>query len=196
MGAHKLKTDPSDEKIMSVLNSLAKAEDLIIKRLTTTAWNMAYTALWNGTQFSAREKQKAKQLIQEFLLSTEEIEKNYEEFAQRVLLTRQYLANNPSKFLPHPSEWLSKENKMGFAGTHRWFLKLAEKQKAMPQYKAVWKEIAWALFSINGKAASRNFHEWRSYLAQHNQPLLNLFLSTVANQCHWLAYEAQPLTVA
>jgi hypothetical protein len=50
------------------------------------------------------------------------------------------------------------------------------------------------MFRINGKAATRNFHEWRSYFAQKNQALFNLFLSTVANQCYWLAEDADPIT--
>jgi len=108
------------------------------------------------------------------------------------MLTRQYLASNPQKFLPLPSEWLSKENKMGFAGTHRWFLKLSDKQAAMPQYRLDWKEFAWALFQLHGKTASRKFHEWRTAFAEKNQPLLNLFLATVANQCYWLADDITP----
>jgi hypothetical protein len=134
MAAHPLKKDPTEEKMMAVLNSLAKAEVLILTRLTSAAWNIAYTALWNGIQFSPREKQKAKKSIREFLLQSTTVELTYEEFVQRVLLTKQYLQNNPDKYLPLPSEWLSKENKMGFAGTQRWFQKLKEKQSAMPQH--------------------------------------------------------------
>lgn len=181
---------PQALKVIDMVSSLAKAEEIIISRLTTTAWKIAYTALWNGTDFSRTEIQKAKIAIRQFLLETGSIEKNYEEFVQRVLLARQYINSNPGKYVPVPSEWLNENNKLGFHGTQKWFQKMQQKREAIPGYRSGWRDFGWAIWQVNGKGADRNFHQWRSYYAEKNQPMLNLYLATVANNCGWLREEA------
>ncbi len=178
------------ERIVNMAASLAKAEDIIISRLTTTAWKIAYTALWNGISFSRTEKQKAKAAIRTFLVNNQNIEKAYEEFVQRVLLARHYINWHPGKFVPLPSEWLSEENKMGFQGTQRWMQKMLQKREAIPAYRSHWRDFAWAIWQVSGKKADRYFHQWRSYYAEKDQSMLNLFLATVANNSAYIREEA------
>jgi hypothetical protein len=177
-------------KTIETVNSLAKAEEIIITRLTSIAWKIAYTSLWNGTDFSRTENQKTKTAIRQFLLGTDSIEKNYEEFVQRVLLARQYIINNPGKYLPVPSEWLNENNKLGFAGTQKWFQQMQQKREAIPAFRNEWRDFGWAIWQVNGKGADRYFHQWRSYYAEKNQSMLNLYLATVANSSGWLREEA------
>jgi nitrogenase molybdenum-iron protein alpha/beta subunit len=176
-------------KITDALESIAKAEEIIITRITNTAWKIAYTALWNGEDFSRTEITKAKTAIRNFVLENNNTEKAFEEFTQRVLLARNYLISNPGKYAPIPSEWLNKENKNGFTGTERWFKKLQEKREAIPSYKAEWRDFCWSLFQLYGKKATPKFHEFRSYYAEKNQAMLNLYLATVANHFHLLREE-------
>jgi hypothetical protein len=174
------------QKFIGIISHLVKLEETIINRITNDAWSIAYTALWNGTSFSITEKQKAKQAIRDFLLQNQSLELNLEEFVQRVLLARQYINRNPGKYVPIPSEWLSKGNANGFTGTKRWFIKLEEKRKAIPNYKNHWQEFGWSVFQVYGHKSTEKFHEWRSYYAKHHQSLLNLFLATIANNNGWL----------
>lgn len=167
-------------------NSNAETREIIINRLVMAAWHITYTALWNGMLFSAKEKQKAKSFILTFLTNNDSIEFCFEEFVQRVLLTRQYLNQHPEKYLSVPSAWLDERNRNGFAGTGKWYRQMLEKRESLPLYRKEWIELGWAVFQVQGRTAVRNFHEWRSYFAEKSQGMMNLFLSTVANQCYWL----------
>lgn len=166
--------------------TFTEADNAVVNRMSYTAWQIAYSALWNGMVFSASEKRKALISIRSFITSGVSAELRFEEFVQRVLLTRQYIENNPAKYLPVPSAWLHDANPNGFAGTAKWFAELEMKRMAKPLYRAVWREFGWAVFQLSGTSAARNFHSWRSYFAICNQRLLNLFLSTAGNQCFWL----------
>lgn len=173
----------------NIIESLLLAETAVRKKISRTAWHIAYTALWNGEQFSRNEIIKAKVAITGFLNSRTSIELAFEEFTERVLLTRRYLLNNPGKYVPHPSEWLSETNAQGFAGTEKWYNKLQNKRAASPLYKTEWQNFGWAVFQAGGKNATKYFHEWRSYYAEKNQALLNLYLATVANSNYWFTDE-------
>jgi hypothetical protein len=160
----------------SLTNSTALAQ------LTLSAWQIIYTALYNGITFSATEKDEALRMIRSFLIAEEDAEKAYMELAQRVLLTRQYLQYHASKYLPAPTQWLSPNNPNGFPGTRRWYEGMLQQRQKEPLYKITYKAFAEAILEMHIEPTAANFHYWRSYfLDRHCQALLNLFLSTIAN---------------
>jgi hypothetical protein len=72
--------------------------------MVETGWNFTHTVLWNNAVFSEREKQEARTRIMEFIINTKTPQKGYLGFVQLVLLDRQYLTNNPGKYIPLLSE--------------------------------------------------------------------------------------------
>ncbi|HEV8283831.1 MAG TPA: hypothetical protein VGQ09_05960 [Chitinophagaceae bacterium] len=161
----------------------AKAETKSIDDLVTASWNFAYTALWNTSIFSASEIEQAKTIIKDYLTASKNPEKGYSAFVQRILLTRHYLNNNPNKFVPLPSLWFDRENLNGFAGTKEWYLSMLAVRESLPMYKIELKAFAEAILEMQEDNSSQNFHYWRNYFIERKTPgLLNLFLSTIANQ--------------
>jgi hypothetical protein len=153
-----------------------------LSALTNVAWQVAYTALWNGLVFSDKEIADAKTSINNFILLNGNNDTAYSEFVQRVLLARNYILNNPGKYIPIPTVWLNEDNTMGFAGTKRWFDKLIITRASFPDCKKELPIFAKAILMLHENYSAINFHYWRSYFVEHEeQRLLNLLLSIVAN---------------
>lgn len=156
--------------------------NLQVQYLSQLAWQIAYTALWNGEQFSAVEKEKAKELITAFINEQPNPKKAYSAFAQRVLLAKQYISTHPGTWAPIPTQWLSLANKNGFAGTQRWFDAVETTRVSLPTFKQPLKAFAEAILETVKSGNAKDFHYWRNYFAEKNlQAILNLFLSTLAN---------------
>ena len=153
-----------------------------LQHLSSLAWQIAYTALWNGEQFSAVEQERAQDLINNFIRQHTNPRKAYAEFAQRVLLARQYILTHPGTYAPIPSQWLSPDNKNGFSGTHRWYASLENMRLSLPLYKMGLRAFPEAVYETLISGSARDFHFWRSYFSGHGyQALMNLYLSVVAN---------------
>lgn len=153
-----------------------------LDHLTSLAWQISFTALWNGQEFSTPEKEKASRLIKDFLQSRPNPLKAYAEYVQRVLLARQYILSHPGKYVPLPVQWLSPENKNGFAGTQRWYAAIENTRHSLPAFKQTLKAFPEAVLETVQSGKANDFHYWRSYFAEREaQGLLNLFLATLAN---------------
>jgi hypothetical protein len=156
-----------------------------VDRLTSIAWQITYTSLWNGMEFSVAEKENAVMRISQLIEQGSPV-KAYSEFVQRVLLARQYILSHPGTYAPLPSQWLSIENKNGYAGTLRWYLSVETTRAALPKYKQPLKAFSEAVLETVQSGNAKDFHYWRSYFSEQDaQQTLNLFLSTVAN-CSYL----------
>jgi hypothetical protein len=152
------------------------------KKIVTTAWFIAYTALWNTTEFSEQEINNTFIFINNFINQAPNPQKAYEAFVQRILLARNYVNKNETKYIPLPSIWFATQNKNGFVGTAQWLENINNTRKALPQYKVELVAFAQAIQECHETLAAKDFHYWRSYfILQNKQGLLNLFLSTIAN---------------
>jgi hypothetical protein len=153
-----------------------------IDLLVHAAWNFAYTVLWNQNIFSLAEKEKAKRMIRQHLLSYQHAEKGYYSFCQRVLLAREYVSQNNQRFIPIPSVWLDHNNANGFAGTEAWMNKLLEKRSSIPLYKRNWKALAEAVLEMATDDTEQVFWYWKIYFLEREEgELWKLFLGIVAN---------------
>ena len=153
-----------------------------LQTLSQLAWQIAYTALWNGEEFSAIEKEKAVEFIRTFIREQSNPKKAYSAFVQRVLLARQYISTHPGTYAPVPTQWLSPANKKGFAGTQRWYDAVEKTRASLPLFKEPLKAFAEAILETTLSAEPKDFHYWRSYFSEKDaQQVLNLFLSTLAN---------------
>lgn len=163
--------------------SKGKAEyEQQLSKLAALAWQITYTALYNGEQFSATEIEKAKELIAEYIRQQTNPVKAYAQLVQRVLLARNYIHSHPGTYAPPPATWFCPANKKGYTGTAQWFTMLEQTRAAMPLYKQALKAFPEAIVEVTSSGKAADFHYWRSYFAQlGDQPLLNLFLSTLAN---------------
>jgi hypothetical protein len=151
------------------------------EQLAALAWQIAYTALWNGTEFSAKEISETKTFILQFIRNGSPL-KTYSELVQRVLLARQYILTHPGTYAPCPGRWFSPENSRGFAGTQRWYQKLTETRTRMPKHQLHLKAFAEAVLETMQSNKAADFHYWRSWFAERGaQATLNLFLSVLAN---------------
>lgn len=156
--------------------------DQQVNKLTTLAWQIAYTALWNATEFSAKEKEVAIDFIREFIQQSNSPLKAYSEFVQRVLLARQYLIMHPEAYAPVPSKWFTTSNKNGFAGTEKWFDTLKSVRFSIPEFRIHLKAFGEAIAEVITTRSARDFHYWRTWFAERNyHSVLSLYLSTIAN---------------
>lgn len=175
-------TQPQHTVTLFALVGGINHECKLLQQTAHTIWLFAYTALWNGESFSATEITSTKKQLTDLLMQPGSVQRNYEEIVQRILLTRAYLNRNPQKYVPLPTEWLNPQNTNGFAGTASWYQQLVLKRKALPLYKQPLHLMTQAVQELTDTPTATTFHYWRTYFAeQGNQPLLNLFLSFVAN---------------
>lgn len=155
-----------------------------VQQLTHTAWQIAYTALWNGMVFTPEEINTAKERIHTFIQSGSPL-KRYSELTQRVLMARQYILTHEGSYAPLPSCWLNPENKKGFAGTATWFAALETARASQPDYKQYMKALPEAVLETIQSNKASDFHYWRSWFAERNaQAVLNLYLSIIANSTY------------
>lgn len=144
--------------------------------LVTTAWNFAYSSLWNCTQFSQKEIDTAKEKITQYLRLSKHPEKAFSIFCQRVLLARYYVSKNSSRYIPLPSVWLDRYNATGFAGTKAWYVEIKSVRESLPNYKNELKAIAEAVLEFSEEPTIQNYQYWRKYFIDKQMPgLLNLF---------------------
>ena len=153
------------------------------QKLVNTAWNFAHTALWNNAVFSASEVTLAKHRIKEMLTVSKTPVKTYKAFCQRVLLARQYINNNPNRYIPIPTIWLDENNVTGYAGTAIWYDNILAVRASLPNYKTELKAFAEAILEMHEEPTTKNFQYWRNYFIDNKTTgLLTLFLNTIANQ--------------
>lgn len=150
-----------------------------VNQLTDIAWQIAYTALWNGMSFSTNEIAQAKKIMQTFIESGAPLQQ-YHELVQRVLLARQYILNHPGCYASLPSCWLQEPK--GFAGTQRWYEAVEKTRAQLPNYKQPLKALSQAVLEVLQTNNAADFHYWRSWFAERDaQGMLNLFLSVLGN---------------
>jgi hypothetical protein len=154
-----------------------------VENLVNTAWNFAYSSLWNGTQFSQKEIRYAKEKIEEYFTLAENPRKAFLSFCQRVLLARQYVSTARGRYLPLPSVWFDKNNEYGFVGTKDWYTEIKRVRLSLPAYKEEIKALAEAVLEYSEEPTLQNFTYWRSYFIEKGTPgLLNLFQVAAINQ--------------
>ena len=157
-----------------------------IEHLVSTAWNFAYSSLWNSTQFSTKEVRAAKQNFEEYFTLAKNPRNAFLSFCQRVLLARQYLTSNKGRYMPLPSIWFDKNNEYGFAGTKTWYAEIKAVRSSLPAYKEELKALAEAVLEYSEEPTVQNFTYWRTYFIERGTPgLLNLFQVTAINY-HYL----------
>lgn len=160
---------------MRVVKSLLESKTELTS-LTETAWNFAYSSLWNCTQFSQKEIDTAKEKIEEYLRLAKDPSKAFAAFCQRVLLARQYVNKSVDRYVPLPSVWLDKNNQYGFAGTKEWYANIKSVRESMPNYKSELKAMAEAVREFSEESTIKNYQYWRKYFIEKQMPgLLNLF---------------------
>ena len=151
--------------------------------LVNSAWNFAYSALWNAVQFSSKEVNAAKEKITEYFLLSNDPRKAFLSFCQRVLLARHYVNSAKGRYIPLPSLWFEKENEAGFTGTKEWYTEIRNIRSSLPNYKQEIKALAEAVLEYSEEPTVQNFHYWRNYFIDKETPgLLNLFQVNAINQ--------------
>ncbi len=154
---------------------------VLLQRLSADAYIIMYSALWNGKRFHPEETKDAILLISAFIEKDNRLEKNYEEFVQRILAEKYMRVNITNTPRPAPTVWLRSTGEKGFAATEKWFSLLHEKRQNNNFYRAHWRDFAWAVW-YSTPGAFQHFHRWRSYFAGISQSTLNLYLACMANR--------------
>jgi hypothetical protein len=160
---------------MRVVKSLNEQQTELAP-LINTAWNFAYSSLWNCTQFSQKEIETGKEKIAEYLLLAKNPARAFSIFCQRVLLARYYVSKNPARYIPLPSVWLDRNNATGFAGTKAWYDEIKSVRESLPNYKSELKAMAEAVLEFSEEPTIQNYQYWRKFFIEKQTPgLLNLF---------------------
>lgn len=182
MKLHTMKTVRTYQpKLTVILGQLQEQSQ--VNHLVDTAWNFAYSCLWNNMQFSSREVQVSKEKIREYFELAKLPRKAFLTFCQRILLARHYINSVKGRYLPLPSQWFDKENELGFAGTKEWYWEIKSIRTSLPSYKEELKALAEAVLEYSEEPTSKNFNYWRSYFIEKGTPgLLTLFQVSAINQ--------------
>jgi hypothetical protein len=150
-------------------------------QLANVAWAVAYSALWNASEFSTYEKMQAIAAIRNFIQQHPDKQEAYSEFVQRILLARRYMGKRQRKTVL-PDNWLRPDNKLGFAATASWYERTAAMRHSLPSHCSELEKFALAMIESSENAAAQVFHRWRNYfIEQDQQQLLNLFLCSLTN---------------
>jgi hypothetical protein len=162
-----------------------------IKPYITAAWACAHTALWNEYLFALNERSKAEGFIGQYISQSKDPYKAYINFCERVLLTRQYIRNGNSRYVPFPSTWLDPQQAYGFAGTASWHDRLGQQRKACPLFRMEWKALAEGILEMVEEGTGKFYRYWCTYFLEHKaiEELL-LFREVVAKiieneACEW-----------
>lgn len=159
-------------------NEQRTTNNLLIK----SAWNFAYSVLWNGETFSIHETHLAKRLIKYHITQCSNPLDGYMQFCQRVLIAWEYVNKDPERFIPHPTLWLKPEYSYGYMGTESWYKNLLGMRAALPLYRHQYKALPEAILEMQDEPTAANFHYWRTWFLERNkQRALNLFLCILAN---------------
>ena len=151
-----------------------------VHELTNTAWQFAYSVLWNNDLFSASEKEEAKCHIWIYLTSSPHPTRAFLQFCQRVVLTSQHLSEMNAGVLFLPSIFLDQDNPAGFIRTKDWFDQVREIRHSLPQYKMELKALAEAVLEISEEPSPKIFRYWRNYFMEKKEPVLLELLSVYA----------------
>jgi hypothetical protein len=170
-----LRKERNNKTTMRVVKGLQETKTALAP-LVKTAWNFAYSSLWNSVQFSKKEIDNAKQKIEEYLQLARNPERAFSIFCQRVLLARQYVNKGTGRYIPLPSVWLDRNNTNGFAGTKEWYSEIKSVRESVPAYKRELRDMADAVLDFSEDPTVENYHFWRKYFIDKQTPgLLNLF---------------------
>lgn len=134
-----------------------------VTQLVDTAWNFAYSCLWNMTTLSTKEVKAAKERIHEILTATKRPRRRFVAFCQRVLLARQRLTTATGLELPLPSLWLDKEDDDGFEMTRSWLQEINSVRESLPYYEYEIKVMAEAILQFSDTPSAQNYRYWSEY---------------------------------
>jgi hypothetical protein len=175
MQANTIRTQRKSPAKLRAIRGIASINPAL-EHLVNTAWNFAYCALWNSTQFSTREMDAAKERICEYLTLARDPRRAFLTFCQRVLLARQYVRSGAGRYVPLPSIWLDKDYEAGFAGTKSWYTEIRIMRSSLPNFKAEIKALAEAVLEFSEEPTVQNYQYWRTYFIDKEAPgLLQLF---------------------
>lgn len=154
-----------------------------MSHLVNTAWNFAYSSLWNCNQFSTKEITASKEKIEEYLRAAANPEKAFRAFCERVLLARYSLLKKVDSGITLPSVWLDKNNASGFGGTKPLYDEIKGVRESIPAYKAELRALAEAALEFSEEPTTQNYHYWRQYFIDRDTPgLLSLFQMIAVQQ--------------
>lgn len=121
-------------------------------------------------------------MIGELFALAEDPYKAYLVFGERVLLTRHYLSQSRSRYVPLPTVWLHPDNEKGYCGTAAWHQRILEARASLPVYKIELRALAEGVLEMTEEPTVQNFMYWRHYFIDKRAPgLLQLFLIVLAN---------------
>ena len=149
--------------------------------LTSIAWNVVRTALWDGCHLSQKEIEGARGAIDRLL--KDEPQKSFTVFCQRVLLAWQYINYASNRYASLPSTWLDETQPHGYKGTLAWYQKVEQLRQSLPLYKEELRAFPEAVLEMSADPTPDNYQYWCSYFRERHKELYQLFIQVTANAC-------------
>jgi len=176
-----LSNHPVIKPILRVIMGYKK-DELSIEQATETAWQVAYSVLWNNHILSEKEIANSKQSIREYFEGSTNKYKSFLSFCQRVVLAKEYISRSSLRYVPLPSVWLDKNNAVGFAGTRSWYAEVVKKRESLPTHRTALRQFADWVLTFSENPTPECFSLAKLYLTGCNEPqLFNLFVQFAAN---------------
>jgi hypothetical protein len=150
--------------------------------LAKAGWQLCQSLLWSNQQFTEAEIEMAEELIELYLSKTENHSRRFISFCERVQLAKDYLQNNPSRFVPHPLKWLSPFFEHGFYGTKNWYLDVLQERTYIPVHRFELRVFAEAYLQYILDPSKTTFTKGKNAIAHYKQTqLLQAFDSLIIN---------------
>ncbi len=138
-----------------------------IGRMVNTAWHVLSAGLFPSQMNAEPSKAMACGFIQSFLSRTENGYASFAEFCQRILMVRHYQQNHPRFGMHHKlNSWLDPANKLGFAGTEKWFANLKENRALHPVHLIELKAFPEAILELAEDPTPDIFHYWNDWFIE------------------------------
>jgi hypothetical protein len=150
--------------------------------LAKAGWQLCQSLLWSNQQFTEAETEMAEELIELYLSKTENHSRRFISFCERVQLAKDFLQNNPSRFVPHPLKWLSPFFEHGFYGTKNWYLDVLQERTYIPVHRFELRVFAEAYLQYILEPNKASYVKGKNAIAHYKQTqMLQAFNNLIIN---------------
>lgn len=151
-------------------------------RLIQAAWKFAHCALWPEQTISSAEEEMVIAYITEYFSAATDKKRAFKALIQRVILTRNYVLSDLTRYVTTPAVWFNRRYPFGFAGTLAWLYKVEQQRKEIPGYLAHIEAFAQGFYHYAVRPTDQHISECREVILEHRaDSLLQLFYSTIVH---------------
>ncbi len=162
------------------LNAFQQPDQVETDTLINSLWNVVQNSLWFHKDFTAKEKEKFKELIAEHFYNGKNSKSNFKELIERICLVKRYVARKRGRYISKPQDFLNIHYPNGLSGTASWLASVNEVRKNVPDYNKGITTFANAILKYIESPGHFTFYKYRRLLIEQKQfDLLQIFNNVI-----------------